>query len=252
MTGIYCYYNKINGKRYIGQATDLERRQKDHKVRAFNNFDSNNEYNSVIHKAFRKYGYDNFEYSILEECLVEELNDKESYWIQYYNSKENGYNCNNGGADKHFCKLNPDILENIRQDLAETELTFDEIRIKHRVSIGFVGDFNNGKIWKQDNLEYPIRKPREKKKYFCVSCGREIIEKTTTGMCLSCYYISSRLVERPSREELKALIRNTSFVEIGRQYGVTDNSIRKWCDSYQLPRRKSDIVKYTDTEWLDI
>ena len=55
-----------------------------------------------------------------------------------------------------------------------------------------------------------------------------------------------------SREELKKLIRNTPFTQIGKQYGVSDNAIRKWCDKYNLPRKKSEIVEITDDEWLKI
>lgn len=55
-----------------------------------------------------------------------------------------------------------------------------------------------------------------------------------------------------SREELKHLIRTTPFLTIGKQFGVSDNAIRKWCDKYKLPRKVSEIKKYTDEEWEDI
>ena len=55
-----------------------------------------------------------------------------------------------------------------------------------------------------------------------------------------------------SRDVLKNLIRNYSFVQISKQYGVTDNAIRKWCDKYKLPRTKKEIKKYTDDEWEKI
>jgi len=251
MTGIYCYYNTVNGKRYIGQAQDLDRRKKDHYVRAFNDFPSNSEYNSVIHQAFRKYGYDKFEYFVLEECSVSELNDREVYWIKYYDSYCNGYNCNSGGSEKHFIKLDPNILENIKNDLIFTELTFEEIRKKYNVSVGFVSDFNQGNIWKQDNITYPFRNPK-KKVYTCSVCGKELYSKSITGMCHNCYSISTRKTTRPTREELKYLIRNYSFVEIGKNYGVTDNAIKKWCDGYLLPRKKSEIKSYSDVEWENI
>lgn len=53
----------------------------------------------------------------------------------------------------------------------------------------------------------------------------------------------------PTRDELKALIRNKSFVKIGEDYGRTDNAIRKWCDFYSLPRKKTDIKKISDEDW---
>lgn len=52
-----------------------------------------------------------------------------------------------------------------------------------------------------------------------------------------------RVVERPSAERLWELVQTLSFLEIGRLYGVTDNTIRKWCKSYELPYRKRDIER---------
>lgn len=62
-------------------------------------------------------------------------------------------------------------------------------------------------------------------------------------------YPAPRKVERPNREELKTLIRKKSFIQIGKDYGVTDNAIRKWCKAYNLPSLKRDINSYTDEQW---
>ena len=70
--------------------------------------------------------------------------------------------------------------------------------------------------------------------------------------CLHCQQIYSRQSERPSREELKQLIRNNSFVSLGKHFNVSDNAIRKWCKYYNLPHKVSDIKKFTDEEWLKI
>lgn len=56
----------------------------------------------------------------------------------------------------------------------------------------------------------------------------------------------------PSREVLKTKIRTMSFVKIGKEYNVTDNSVRKWCDIYKLPRRVSEIKSFSDEEWKEI
>ena len=61
-----------------------------------------------------------------------------------------------------------------------------------------------------------------------------------------------RVVERPAREELKDLIRNKPFTEIGKKFGVSDNAIKKWCDAYNLPRKKKDIKLISDEEWQNI
>lgn len=54
-------------------------------------------------------------------------------------------------------------------------------------------------------------------------------------------YKKQRKVDRPSKEELELLIKSKSFSEIGRNYNVSDNSIRKWCKMYNLPFRKKDF-----------
>ena len=56
----------------------------------------------------------------------------------------------------------------------------------------------------------------------------------------------SRTIERPTREKLKELIREKSFLQIAKIYNVSDNAIRKWCDNYNLPRKKTEINNYTD------
>lgn len=97
------------------------------------------------------------------------------------------------------------------------------------------------------------RNPQRKhfaKKYYCVDCGKEISSKSTR--CLECA-AKSRIISLDemeiSREELKSLIRTTPFTQIGKKYHVTDNAIKKWCDKYNLPRKRCDIKKYSDEEW---
>lgn len=88
------------------------------------------------------------------------------------------------------------------------------------------------------------------KKNYCIDCQTEI--QSGAKRCKKCCTISQRVVDRPTREQLKDLIRNYSFVKIGQQFNVTDNTIRKWCDYYYLPRKKSEINKYSDEEWAKI
>lgn len=99
---IYCYTNLINGKKYIGQTINPNQRYNAHKSSAFNPKDP--EYDSVIHRAFRKYGYENFKYEILAEAeTIDELNGLEIYYIAHYNTQiPNGYNVKSGGNNGSF------------------------------------------------------------------------------------------------------------------------------------------------------
>ena len=56
----------------------------------------------IIYQAIRKHGLENFDFIILEECLTEQLNEREVYWIAYFNSYKNGYNATEGGDESHI------------------------------------------------------------------------------------------------------------------------------------------------------
>lgn len=70
--------------------------------------------------------------------------------------------------------------------------------------------------------------------------------------CKDCEYKHRRTCERPSRDELKQLIRTTPFTKIAKRFGVSDNAIRKWCDGYSLLRKTTEIKKFSDIEWSEI
>lgn len=84
----------------------------------------------------------------------------------------------------------------------------------------------------------------------CIDCGK-IIDKNATR-CVECNAKFQRRVIWPERDELKDLIRNNSFEELGRRFKVDGNAIRKWCDKYGLPRRKKDIKAFSDEEWANL
>ena len=88
------------------------------------------------------------------------------------------------------------------------------------------------------------------KKYYCKNCGKEISSKAV--LCIDCLSLKNRVVDRPSRQILKDLIRTKPFTQIGEDYKVTDNAVRKWCDYYNLPRKKTEINNFSDEEWENI
>ena len=85
---------------------------------------------------------------------------------------------------------------------------------------------------------------------YCLRCGKQINQQAK--YCVECSHLIARKTDRPPREELKKLIRTIPFTQIAKKYGVTDNAIRKWCDTENLPRKKTDIQKYSDEEWTQL
>lgn len=122
--GIYKITNKINGKCYIGQSNDIHRRWKQELA-------PNAKLNPHLARAFEKYGIDNFEFEIIEECKREQLNEREQFYIEIYNSinPELGYNKTLGGDGnfgRHFI-MSEEQKEKIRQANTGRKYTDDKL-----------------------------------------------------------------------------------------------------------------------------
>ena len=129
---IYKATNLVNNKKYIGQTINsLEYRKQQH----FREARNPHRRNYYFHNAINKYGEDNFIFEQIDLTNTQkELDEKERYWIKYYNSnnKNHGYNLDSGGksggAKSDECKKkigettkekwrNPDIARKMRYGL---------------------------------------------------------------------------------------------------------------------------------------
>lgn len=111
MVGIYCIENIINNKKYIGQSIDIKTRKRKHLKKLKNNHHEN----KYLQRSFNKNGNDKFIFYILEECLEEELNDKEKYWIKEKDSYNSGYNLTIGGKGIKGWKGNKKFKQHMRK-----------------------------------------------------------------------------------------------------------------------------------------
>ena len=85
---VYCYTNKINGKKYVGQTIHPEQRKRNHLHSAFKRDDG-----YIFHDALRKHGIENFDYRVLEECNESALSEREAHYIKEMNAlMPHGYN----------------------------------------------------------------------------------------------------------------------------------------------------------------
>lgn len=122
--GIYKITNKINGKCYIGQSNDIHRRWKQELA-------PNAKLNPHLARAFEKYGIDNFEFEIIEECQREQLNEREQFYIEIYHSIDPnlGYNKTEGGdgnLGRHFI-MSEEQKEKIRKANTGRKYTDDKL-----------------------------------------------------------------------------------------------------------------------------
>ena len=115
------------------------------------------------------------------------------------------------------------------------------------IKLGLKGQGGNYKRAKSLVAKYNISFSKEQN--CCIDCGTPITEDAIR--CEKCYAKKQSMC-CISRDELKALIRETPFTTIANMYGVSDNAIRKWCVNYLLPRNKNRIKKFTDEEWSKI
>lgn len=90
---IYCYKNKFNGKQYIGQSKDINRRCHPSNYKGCIKF----------YAAIQKYGIENFSFEIFEDNLtLEEANIKEEYYIKLFDTTNCGYNIKSGGLNNQY------------------------------------------------------------------------------------------------------------------------------------------------------
>jgi group I intron endonuclease len=169
MRYVYLIQNLINGKVYVGQTKNFSNRKAGHLYSAKKG-DLRPLYCSI-----RKYGHENFEFRILEECDDHECDDREIYWISHYDSFniDRGYNLTRGGegstgcvvsietrqkmSDKHRGK--PKSLEH-RQAISRARLGWEGLRGARNPNFGtHLTDQARKKISEHAKLRIGVKNP---------------------------------------------------------------------------------------------
>ena len=83
MTGIYKITNP-KGKIYVGKSINIQNRKYQHKHK------SKSHIGSKLYNSYQKYGWEQHIFEIIDECNLEQLNEREIYWKQYYLDQVNG------------------------------------------------------------------------------------------------------------------------------------------------------------------
>ena len=112
-SGIYCFENLLDGKKYVGQGQVLKGRKATHFKDLKNNKDS-----EFFQIAWNEIGKENFRLWIVEECSIELLNEREMFWIKELHShvSEWGYNKTWGGQCVRGYKHSPETIQKMKDN----------------------------------------------------------------------------------------------------------------------------------------
>jgi group I intron endonuclease len=148
---IYKVTNKVNGKCYVGQTIQkLEKRIQGHLK------ESKMENNRPFLLSIKKYGIDNFLFEVIDTAKnLIELDDKEIYWIDKYNTiSPHGYNITKGGQGKKI-ESTEELKKSISTGLKSSQkwqTTLNSEEYKRKMNENFFYS-NKGKKFKQEHKE---------------------------------------------------------------------------------------------------
>ena len=233
MIGIYKITNKLDGKVYIGQATNLERRLSEHKQKRALTID---DYINFI-------GVENFEFSIIEECAKEELDKKEQLYIEQYDSQKNGYNIQKGGFN-NSCGEGNGRARLTEQDVVIIRQAYNNHKKQKEIYEQFKekttwSNFQN--VWQGRNWTYimPEVYTEENKNWYKTqnSIGENGTSAIFTNEQVLQYrkkYVNMTAKEIYEKEQLQEKITYTSFQKI------------LWGESY---KKDIPIYKKSKKQW---
>lgn len=215
-SGIYCIENIITNKKYIGQSIDVNDRWRRH----ISELNHNYHHNDYLQKAWNKYGKKGFKFYVLEYCDIDKLDEKEIYYINYYDTlnRNYGYNLKSGGQNGAY-SLSEESREKLSNSIKQSyqNSNLKEIRkinalnqwanpeIKNKI-IGL----NNG-MYGRHHTEESKRKMSEHSKgkpsfrrnttpVFCLELNKEFKDATEASKELS---IDSSGILKVCRKERK-------------------------------------------------
>ena len=189
-SGIYCIENLINNKKYIGQSVDIDNRWRHHKTE----LNSGTHFNDYLQKSWNKYGESNFFFYILELCDASQLDCREVYYIDLYNTlrRDKGYNLTSGGTDNKI--YSDETRRKISSALKGHEVS-EESRTKISINHADVSGSNNGMYGRKHSEEAKQRVSQANKgkisarrnhyNVYCIELERSFEDAATAGRILN-------------------------------------------------------------------
>lgn len=250
MIGIYKIVNIQNNKVYIGQSINVEKRILAHKEELNRNVHGNEH----LQRAWNKYGKENFEFLIIEECTQEKLTEREQYWIDYYGGINSEYNYNQREASSHGLHS-----EETKQKISNKQRGVKK-KPGRKVSQEGRKILSMSHMGIKPTKETRLKMSKAHKNYRVTEETRQKISNTNKQRFLDntqlAKNISNRMKNRSVSEETKEKLR---VANLGKKYG--EETSKKHSESlkeaYKTGKRKTvtitvDGITKTQTEWANL
>lgn len=251
-SGVYKIENLVNGKVYIGKSeSNIEERFKEH-LRSLRKLKHHNEH---LQKAFNKYGEDKFKLTILEEIQNrDELNEKEKYWIAYYNANniEYGYNLTVGGdGGSPSEEVRKRISETMKKHIRTSEHC--ENISKSLKAIGHCVPYNHskGKIIVQTDIDNKFIA-----EYKSIAEASKITGVSKISISKSCkkQYISYKqyrwfyLNDYKNLDNFSNKVIKPIISKSGKRFIQWDNKNKKWVIMIYIDKKFKNIGRFSNLE----
>lgn len=230
MIGIYMIKNKANDKVYIGRSKDITSRFSSHKHNLINKKHINN----YLQQSWNKYGEENFEFIILEECdSVEETYEREIFYINKFNSTNMnyGYNLSSGGEGAGNWSEESKEKLSISKRFNNTSLMDSDVRLI--------------KLFMYCNMDR-----KEISKIFSVS--RKVLTQISRGKSFeyispelnkSIHNLKQKMIDERNHQILKLFDDGNKIVDIVRSMDLSTSIVEKCVYRYRNAQDKN-INKY--------
>jgi len=241
---IYCYHCISTGKKYIGQTENEKRRKREHL-----SYYKKKSRDCKFYRAVRKYGWDNFVYGTIEQFHINQLDDMEVYFIEKYDTLNNGYNSSIGGKTTRGYKH----TDETKKLLSEMKIgTKHSIETKQKMSKDRIGRiaWNRG-IPNSIETRQKISNKLKGENHPLYDKGHS--EEAKLKMSLSFTEERKEKIRQANKDRKREYLNyKITFID-ERELYVTDG-IKKWCkengynlgELYKLKRGEKKINRYKD------